>query len=284
MLTDDCPLRVDIPRDRDGSFDPILIPKHERRFTGFDERIIAVYARGTCVREIQAFLAKSYGTVVSPDFISSATDEVMAETIAWQSRPLEALYPVLFFDALRVKSQRQGQLPGAGSAAGRHPGHPGPVDRTDRGRRVLGDYASWKDRHTVAAALKPIYTAPTMEAALAAGRVRTGAVEATLLADRGRLAPAWDRVIPFFMFPPAIRRVIYTTNAIESINAQLRRAVKTRDHFPSDEAAAKLLSASLQKSWNGCGRPCTRPFPATAWRPELYRRWLSRGARRSAAP
>lgn len=103
VITERGPVRVDLPRDRDGSFEPILIPKHERRFTGFDERIIAMYARGMSVREIQAFLAESYGTEVSPAFISSVTDEVMAETIAWQSRPLETMYPVVFFDALRVK-------------------------------------------------------------------------------------------------------------------------------------------------------------------------------------
>ena len=102
------PVRIDLPRDRDGSFAPILIPKHERRYTGFDERIIAMYARGMSVREIQAFLAEQYGTEVSPDFISSVTDEVMAETIAWQNRPLEAMYPVVFFDALRVKIRGDG--------------------------------------------------------------------------------------------------------------------------------------------------------------------------------
>lgn len=108
LITDRGPVRVELPRDRDGSFEPILIPKHERRFTGFDERIIAMYARGMSVREIQAFLAESYGTEVSPDFISSVTDEVMAETLAWQSRPLEAMYPVVFFDALRVKIRSDG--------------------------------------------------------------------------------------------------------------------------------------------------------------------------------
>ena len=108
MLTEHGPVRVEIPRDRDGSFAPILIPKHERRFTGFDDRIIAMYARGMSVREIQAFLAESYGTEVSPDFISSVTDEVMTETIAWQNRPLEAMYPVVFFDALRVKIRDDG--------------------------------------------------------------------------------------------------------------------------------------------------------------------------------
>ena len=103
VITDRGPVRVDVPRDRDGSFEPILIPKHERRFTGFNERIIAMYARGMSVREIRAFLAESYGTEISPDFISSVTDEVMAEALSWQSRPLETMYPVVFFDALRVK-------------------------------------------------------------------------------------------------------------------------------------------------------------------------------------
>jgi putative transposase len=103
VLTEDGPLRLEIPRDRDGSFEPILIPKHERRFTGFDDKIVAMYARGMTMREIQGFLKEHYGTEVSPEFISSVTDEVMAEVTAWQSRPLEPMYPVVFFDALRVK-------------------------------------------------------------------------------------------------------------------------------------------------------------------------------------
>ena len=103
VLTDDGPIRVEVPRDRDGSYEPILIPKHERRFTGFDDKIIAMYARGMTVREIQGFLAEQYGTEVSPEFISSVTDEVMTEVTAWQNRPLEPMYPVIFFDALRVK-------------------------------------------------------------------------------------------------------------------------------------------------------------------------------------
>ncbi|PRF95937.1 IS256 family transposase, partial [Burkholderia cenocepacia] len=103
VLTEDGPIRIEVPRDRDGSFEPILIPKHERRFTGFDDKIVAMYARGMTVREIQGFLLEQYGTEVSPDFISSVTDEVMAEVTAWQARPLEPMYPVVFFDALRVK-------------------------------------------------------------------------------------------------------------------------------------------------------------------------------------
>ncbi|MCW3153997.1 IS256 family transposase, partial [Achromobacter spanius] len=108
VLTDDGPLKLDIPRDRDGSFAPILIPKHARRFTGFDDKIIAMYARGMSVREIRAFLDEQYGTDVSPEFISSVTDEVMDEVQAWQNRPLEPMFPVVFFDALRVKIRDEG--------------------------------------------------------------------------------------------------------------------------------------------------------------------------------
>ena len=103
VLTDDGALRIEVPRDRDGSFEPLLIPKHERRFSGFDDKVVAMYARGMTVREIQAFLVEAYGVQVSPDFISTVTDAVMAEVAAWQSRPLEPMYPVVFFDALRVK-------------------------------------------------------------------------------------------------------------------------------------------------------------------------------------
>ena len=107
VLTGDGPVRIDIPRDRSGTFQPILIPKHERRFTGFDDKIIAMYARGMTVREIQGFLREQYGTEVSPEFISSVTDEVLEEVAAWQSRPLETMYPVVFFDALRVKIREE---------------------------------------------------------------------------------------------------------------------------------------------------------------------------------
>ena len=103
VLTDEGPLRIDVPRDRAGSFEPQLIPKHERRFAGFDDRIVSMYARGMTVREIQGHLAEMYSVEVSPEFISKVTDEVMAEVTAWQARPLEAMYPVVFFDALRVK-------------------------------------------------------------------------------------------------------------------------------------------------------------------------------------
>ncbi|QQB38251.1 IS256 family transposase [Achromobacter deleyi] len=303
VLTDHGPVRVELPRERDGSFAPILIPKHERRFTGFDDRIIAMYARGMSVREIQAFLAESYGTEVSPDFISSVTDEVMAETIAWQNRPLEAMYPVVFFDALRVKIRDDGgvsnkavylalgvQADGQRDVLGLW------VEQTEGAKFWLKvfnelktrgcqdiliavvdglkgladaigtafprttvqtcivhlirnslDYAGWKDRKAVAAALRPIYAAASAQAAEQALQAFAhgpwGIKYPTIVAAWQR---AWENVTPFFVFPPDIRRVIYTTNAIESLNMQLRKIIKTRGHFPTDEAAIKLLWLALR--------------------------------------
>ncbi|CAB3745088.1 IS256 family transposase [Achromobacter kerstersii] len=310
VLTDDGPLRVEIPRDRDGSFAPILIPKHERRFTGFDDKIIAMYARGMTVREIQGFLVEQYGTEVSPEFISSVTDAVMDEVTAWQTRPLEVMYPVVFFDALRVKIREDGvvrnkavylalgvlpdgtrdilglwieQTEGAkfwmkvfnelktrgtqdiliavtdglkGMEQSLNAVFPATTLQTCIVHLIRSslDYANWKERRVVAAALKPIYTAPTVEAALAAlAEFEQGPWGQRYAPIAQAWRRAWDRVIPFFMFPPAIRKVIYTTNAIESINAQLRRAVKTRGHFPSDEAATKLLWLVLRNVTEGWG-------------------------------
>jgi transposase-like protein len=311
VLTEDGPLRIEVPRDRAGSFEPILIPKHERRFTGFDDKIVAMYARGMTVREIQGFLAEQYGTEVSPDFISSVTDAVMAEVTAWQSRPLEPMYPVVFFDALRVKIREDavvrnkaiylalGVLPdGTRDILGLW------IENTEGAKfwmkvfnelktrgvadiliavtdglkgipealaavfpqttlqtcivhliRNSLDYASWKDRKALAAALKPIYTAPSTEAAAA----ELDALEAgpwglkfpTVVATWRR---AWDRVIPFFAFSPAVRRVIYTTNAIESLHSRLRKIIKTRGHFPSDDAATKLLWLALRNITADWGR------------------------------
>ncbi|SPT37751.1 Transposase and inactivated derivatives [Achromobacter spanius] len=303
VLTEHGPVRVELPRDRDGSFAPILIPKHERRFTGFDDRIIAMYARGMSVREIQAFLAESYGTEVSPDFISSVTDEVMTETIAWQNRPLEAMYPVVFFDALRVKIRDDGgvsnkavylalgvQADGQRDVLGLW------VEQTEGAKFWLKvfndlktrgcqdiliavvdglkgladaigaafprttvqtcivhlirnslDYAGWKDRKAVAAALRPIYAAASEQAAEQALQTFAdgpwGIKYPTIVQAWQR---AWENVTPFFVFPPDIRRVIYTTNAIESLNMQLRKIIKARGHFPNDEAAIKLLWLALR--------------------------------------
>ncbi len=311
VLTDDGPLRIDVPRDRHGSFEPQLIGKHERRFTGFDDKIVAMYSRGMTVREIQAFLGEMYGVEVSPEFISSVTDAVMAEVTAWQARPLEAMYPVVFFDALRVKIRedavvrsksvylalgilRDGTrdilglwiegtegakfwmkvfndlktrgcndiliavtdgLKGMGEALGVV--YPAATLQTCIVHLIRNslDYASWKDRKALAAAIKPIYTAPSAEAAAAELDVfeegNWGQRFPTVVASWRR---AWSNVIPFFAFPPEVRRVIYTTNAIESVNARLRKIIKTRGHFPSDDAATKLIWLALRNITADWGR------------------------------
>lgn len=303
VLTGEGKLRIATPRDRDGSFEPLLLPKHARRFTAFDDSIVSLYARGMTVREIQGYLVDAYGTEVSADLISTVTDGVLAEVTAWQSRPLETVYPVVFFDALRVKTREDNVVRNKAVylALG---------VRRDGTREILGlwvettegakfwmkvfndlktrgvadiliavtdgltgmpaaleavfprttlqtcivhlirnslDYASWKDRKALAKALRPIYAAASAEAAAAA-------LDAFAEGDWGRKFPtvvaawrrAWAQVIPFFAFPPAIRRVIYTTNAIESINARLRKIIKTRGHFPTDDAAMKLIWLALR--------------------------------------
>ena len=311
VMTQDGPLRIDVPRDRDGSFEPLLIGKHERRFTGFDDKIIAMYARGMTVREIQGFLSDQYGADVSPEFISAVTDAVIAEVGAWQARPLEAMYPVVFFDALRVKIREDavvrnkaiylalGVLPdgtrdilglwienteGAkfwmkvfndlktrgvadiliavtdglkGMPEALEAVYPATTLQTCIVHLIRNslDYATWKDRKQLAAAIKPIYTATSAEAAQAEldafEHGPWGQKFPTVVAAWRR---AWDRVIPFFAFPPAVRRVIYTTNAIESINARLRKIIKTRGHFPSDEAASKLIWLALRNITADWGR------------------------------
>jgi transposase-like protein len=303
LLTDTGKLRIDVPRDREGSFEPLLIAKHQRRFSGFDDKIIGLYARGMTVREIQAFILEAYGTEVSPDFISSVTDAVMSEVLAWQNRPLEAMYPVVFFDALRVKIREDAlvrnkavylalgvQADGTRDILGLW------IENTEGAKfwmkvfnelktRGVGDiliavtdglkgmsdalsvvfpattlqtcivhlirnsldYAGWKDRKALAAAIKPIYAATTAEAAAAAlDAFEEGTWGQKLPTVVAAWRRAWDRVIPFFAFPPEIRRVIYTTNAIESVNSQVRKIIKTRGHFPSDDAAAKLIWLALR--------------------------------------
>ena len=312
VLTGDGKVRIETPRDRDGSFEPLLVPKHARRFAGFDDKIVALYARGLTVREIQGYLLETYGTEVGHDFISTVTDGVLAEVVAWQSRPLEPVYAVVFFDALRVKIREDNVVRNKAVYLALGVQRDGTRDilgmwiETTEGAKfwmkvfndlkvrgvndiliavtdglkgmpeALGavyprttlqtcivhlirnslDYASWKDRKKLAAALRPIYAAATAEAALAE-------LDAFEAGEWGQKFPtvvaawrrAWDRVIPFFAFPPEIRRVIYTTNAIESVNAQLRKIIKTRGHFPSDDAASKLIWLALRNITDDWGRP-----------------------------
>jgi putative transposase len=303
VLNDDGPVRIEVPRDRAGSFEQQIIGKHERRFTGFDQRIVAMYARGMTVREIQSYLQEMYGTEVSPEFISKVTDEVMAEVVAWQSRPLEATYTVVFFDALRVKIRDDaivrnkaiylalGILPdgtrdimvlwientegarfwlkvfndlktrgvadiliaatdglkGIGEALGAV--FPSTTLQTCIVHLIRNslDYASWKDRKLLAAALLPVYTAASAEAAeLALNDYERGALGQRYPTVTAAWRRAWDRVIPFFAFPPEVRRVVYTTNAIESVHSRLRKIIKTSGHFLSDDAASKFIWLALR--------------------------------------
>lgn len=310
VLTDEGAVRLDVPRDRAGSFEPQLVPKHARRFAGFDDKIVSMYARGMSVREIQGHLAQMYAVEVSPDLISRVTDAVVEEVTAWQARPLEPVYPLVFFDALRVKIRDEGvvrnkavylalgvQLDGTRDVLGLWIEHTEGAkfwlrvfnDLRNRGvvdlllgvadglkglpdaleavfpqatlqtcvvhliRHSLG-YVPWKERKAMAERLRPIYTAPTAEAAEAALRT----LEDSALGRRyATVAPAWRRawpqVVPFFAFPPEVRRMIYTTNAIESVHARLRKIIKTRGHFPTDEAATKLIWLALRNIkavWN----------------------------------
>jgi transposase-like protein len=303
VLTDDGPVPIEVPRDREGTFEPQIIPKHERRFTGFDDKVIALYARGLTVREIQAFLKEMYAVEVSPDLISAVTDAVVAEVTAWQTRPLEPMYPVVFFDALRVKIREDAivcskavylalaVLPdGTRDILGLW------IEQTEGAKfwmkvftdlktrgcqdiliavtdglkgmsdalaaifpettlqtclvhliRHSLDFANARDRRPLAKALRTIYTAPSAEAAGdALDALANGPWGTKLPTIAAAWRRAWPHVIPFFAFPPDIRRLLYTTNALESVHAQLRKIITTRGHFPSDEAASKLLWLAIR--------------------------------------
>ena len=303
VLTDDGAMAIEVPRDREGTFEPRFIPKHERRFTGFDDKILALYARGMTVREIQGFLAEMYTVEVSPDLISTVTDAVVGEVTAWQTRPLEPMYPVVFFDALRVKIRDEATVRSKAVYLALAVLPDGTRDIlgiwieqtegakfwmkvfTDLKTRGCADiliavtdglkgmsealtaifpattlqtcivhlirnsleFANWKERKPLATALRAIYTAPSAEAAGAAldafERGPWGVKFPTVVASWRR---AWAHVIPFFAFPPEVRRVLYTTNALESVHAQLRKIIKTRGHFPNDDAATKLIWLALR--------------------------------------
>jgi putative transposase len=320
VLTDDGPLAIDVPRDREGTFEPRLIPKHERRFTGFDDKILALYARGMTVREIQGFLAEMYGVEVSPDLISTVTDGIVAEVTAWQSRPLERMYPVVFFDALRVKIRDEATVRSKAiylALAVLPDGHRDIlglwIEQTEGAKfwmKVFSDlktrgcqdiliavtdglkgmsealaavypqttlqtcivhlirhsleFANWKERKPLALALRPIYAAVNAEAASAAldefERGAWGRKFPTVVAAWRR---AWTHITPFFAFPSDVRRLIYTTNALESVHAQLRKIIKTRGQFPNDDAATKLIWLAL--------RNITAKWARTShyWRPAM---------------
>ena len=295
-------LPIEVPRDRQGSFEPQLIPKHQTRWTGFDDKILSLYARGMTVREIQAHLEEMYGTEVSPALISSVTDAVLEEVKAWQARPLDALYPIVYLDCIHVKARDAGavrvkavylalginlagekellgiwiaQTEGAKfwlqvitelknrgvqdifiACVDGLKGFPEAIETVYPKTAVQLcvvhlvrhslNYVSWKRRKEVAADLKRIYqsaTADEAEAMLTEFEARWGETYPPIGRSWRR---SWARIIPFFDYPPEIRKVIYTTNAIESVNMSLRKITKNRGSFPSDEALLKLFYLALR--------------------------------------
>jgi len=304
VLTEDGEVQIEVPRDRAGTFEPRLIAKGQTRFDGFDDKIISLYARGMTVREIQGHLAELYGADVSPDFISKVTDAVLDEVREWQSRPLDPVYPVVFFDALRVKIRDEGMVKNKAVyvALGLNPSGDKDVlglwiEQTEGAKfwlKVINElklrgvndiliavvdglkgfpeaittvfpqamvqtcvvhlirnslsFVSWKDRKTILPSIKAIYRAENADTALQ----RLEEFEA----EWGKRYPAigqawrrsWQHVIPFFAFAPGIRKMIYTTNAVEALHRSLRKIIKTRGSFPNDEAAVKLLYLALKNA------------------------------------
>lgn len=292
-----------VPRDRNSTFEPRIVPKGTSRLKGFDERIIKLYARGMTVRDIRAHLEDLYGVDVSPDLISKVTDAVFDELDEWRNRPLDPVYPILYIDALTIKI-RDGIVQnrpvylavgvdlegrkhvlgiwiGSGDAEGakfwlqvlselKNRGVNDVLIVACDGLKGLPDaietiwpqaviqtcvvhllrgslrYVSYENRRKVAAGLRPIYTAASVDAAAAAlDDFETewgGKYPAVIKLWRD----AWDVFVPFLAFPPEIRKVVYTTNQIESINYQLRKVTKNRGHFPTEKAALKLLYLAIR--------------------------------------
>jgi len=300
-------MRIEVPRDRNGTFEPKLIEKHQTRFEGFDAKILSMYALGMTVRDIQGHLHEMYGVDVSAGLISEVTDSIQDEVKAWQDRPLEALYPIVYLDALMVKMRQDGRvenravytaiginMEGEKSVLGLWcNGNEGAkywmsvlMNLKNRGMRdafiICTDglkgfpeaieavfpqalvqtcivhlirnslqFVNWKERKAVAADLKPIYRAVTAEMAeLALAEFRTKYPKHQVVADVWERN--WQRVIPFFEFPEEIRKIVYTTNAVESLHMTLRKVTKNRGSFPTQEAAIKLLYLALRnasKKW-----------------------------------
>jgi putative transposase len=302
-------VEIEVPRDRQASFEPKIVPKGATRFAGFDDKILSMYARGMSTREIQGHLQEIYGVEVSPTLISNVTDAVLEEVRAWQSRPLDPLYPIVYLDALVIKMRDNGQVQNRavyvaiGITMEGHKEVLGLWTSANEGakfwlqvltelkNRGLQDvfiacvdglkgfpqaietvypkttvqlcivhlvraslnYVNWQERKRVAADLKAVYRATTVEQAeqqLAALAERWDKRYPTISALWRR---HWPQIIPFFAFPEEIRKVVYTTNAIESLNMTLRKVIKTRGSFPNEESALKLLYLALRnvaKKWH----------------------------------
>ena len=311
VLTGEGELEIEVPRDRNGDFDPQLVKKGQRRLPGFDEKVIALYARGLTTREIQGHLMDLYGVEVSPTLISNVTDAVLEEVRAWQSRPLDAVYPIVYLDAIHLKLRSSGAVQNQAVYVALGINLEGQKDLlglwvgetegskfwlnvlTELKNRGVRDiliacvdglkgfpdaienlfpqapvqlcivhmvrnslrYVSWKERKAIAVDLRTIYAAPTAEAA-------EQALEAFARKWDGRFPSIskswqanWQRVIPFFGYPPEIRKVIYTTNAIESINASLRKVTRKRGAFPNPDSVRKVLYLAILKASERWARP-----------------------------
>ena len=304
LLTEEGEVEIAVPRDRAGSFEPQLVAKGQTHFDGFDDKILSLYARGMTVREIQGHLLELYGTDVSPDLISRVTDAVLDEVRGWQNRPLDPVYPVVFFDALRVKIRDEGLVKNKAVYVALALNPDGDkevlgiwIEQTEGAKfwlkvvnelkaRGVNDiliavvdglkgfpeaitsvypetivqtcivhlirnslaFVTWKDRKAILPSIKAIYRAETADMA----RMRLEMFET----EWGRRYPAigqiwrraWEQVIPFFAFAPAIRKMIYTTNAVEALHRSLRKIIKTRGSFPNDDAALKLLYLAIKNA------------------------------------
>ena len=302
VLTDRSEVELAVPRDRNGSFEPQLVKKRQTRLPGFDEQVIALYARGLSQRDVRAHLEELYGVSVSPELISRVTDAVVEELQDWQKRPLDAVYPVVFLDAIRVRIRDEGMVRNKAVHLALGIRHDGSkevlglwIEQNEGAKfwlRVMNELrgrglrdiliavidglkgfpeairsvfpetqvqtcivhmmrhglnlCSWKDRRRMARDMKTIYRASSVEEA--ADRLdefdrNWGGSHPSVV--RGWRAN-WEEIIPMFGFAPEVRRLLYTTNAIENLHRGLRKAVKTRGHFPSDQAAAKLLYLAIR--------------------------------------
>lgn len=310
VLTDAGAVPVVVPRDRNGEFEPKLVPKHARRLDGFNNIVLSMLSRGVSTRDIQAHVAEVYKTEISPELVSRITDAVLPLMREWQNRPLDEMYPIMYLDAIVVKVRTDGRvinrpvyiamaidLEGAKHVLGLWLGTGNEGAKywlgvlTELKNRGIKDvlivcvdgltgfadaieavwplatvqtcvvhlirnsirYCSWKDRRAVVAALRPIYTAPTVDAAEVALDDFEEAWGKTYGAIVVLWRRNWDRFIPFLDFDPAIRKIIYTTNAIESLNYQLRKVTKTRGSFPTDDAALKILYLAITNIGNTRG-------------------------------
>ena len=311
VKTDDAEIDIEVPRDRDGSFEPQIVPKGRRRLPGFDDKVIALYARGLTTREIQSGLKEIYGADVSPSLISAVTDSVLEDVKAWQSRPLDAVYPIVYLDAIHVKMRASGHIQNTAvyvalainlegnkellglwvgenegakfwlsvltelqnrgvqdiliAAVDGLKGFPEAIEtvfpRTEIQLCVVHmirnslRFVPWKERKKIAAGLRTIYTAATLEAAeqaLDAFEEAWGS-EYPMVVRSWRAN--WANLSTFFDYPPEIRKVIYTTNTIESINAQLRKVVKKMGAFPTEDSVRKVMYLAMTRAAQRWSRP-----------------------------